>query len=602
MANKGRHSRSPLVYRGKNHNGLSQLPPVRTGTPRCPSRVVSERKVRQSCSRLSLLIVTVLLAFVVVTVSRIFVVHSPPGNPAQPHSLIDGASKKKDMILTPAAYPPPANTKKSLPPPPRPLQPPTPFDYDGIPDLRHSSSSSAADSFGSNLVVRSRRKQFTAVPEQALHHVVVPEGKADSTIRRIFREQLGWIEVQKKIADNSTAVAAVADTATMFQEWYHQAHIYFRFRKKGKDKHLGRLQPYQRYSRIPSYSNRWESKDRFLNGFREYAKEQSTVTGRSTEDILWFLPQTYRLTEDEADRQAFVDRLASPGGMDQPWVLKQVNLNNGRGIEMLPPHSEALETAVDRVVANRGATFIVQQYICNEMTWFKGQKFDLRMYWLVASVDPLIVLFEDGYVRAGATSYDEQSWNSTGQHLTNHNFRGEDLDVTHRHLWKRVQEHYDQHREQFQSDEYGNIMDPVLHVRNQMKAAIGQLAEAFKPDMYEQAMASDCKVENFFAFYGCDFILDADLNVWFIEAQASPGIGESKKFRTVMWERLFVPMIRTVEEIALKQQRDATANILPLENLGGWEVVYAGDTAFEYKGYKRRKQHVRSCKMPTATK
>lgn len=46
-------------------------------------------------------------------------------------------------------------------------------------------------------------------------------------------------------------------------------------------------------------------------------------------------------------------------------------------------------------------------------------------------------------------------------------------------------------------------------------------------------------------------------------------------------------MIDTVEEIQLKQETDPHANLLPLKNLGGWEVVYAGDWQYKYEGYKR---------------
>lgn len=50
---------------------------------------------------------------------------------------------------------------------------------------------------------------------------------------------------------------------------------------------------------------------------------------------------------------------------------------------------------------------------------------------------------------------------------------------------------------------------------------------------------------------------------------------------------LFHSMIDTVEEIQLKQEKIPFANLLPLKNLGGWEVVYAGDWQYKYEGYQR---------------
>ena len=92
--------------------------------------------------------------------------------------------------------------------------------------------------------------------------------------------------------------------------------------------------------------------------------------------------------------------------------------------------------------------------------------------------------------------------------------------------------------------------------------------------------------ENFFGFYGCDFIIDQDLDVFLIEAQASPGLPDS---RMEEWKRLFVPMFDLVEEIFTKQTTNATGNIMPLQNLGGWEVVYADGWMFQYNNYKRSK-------------
>lgn len=42
-----------------------------------------------------------------------------------------------------------------------------------------------------------------------------------------------------------------------------------------------------------------------------------------------------------------------------------------------------------------------------------------------------------------------------------------------------------------------------------------------------------------------------------------------------------------VDEIQMKQQDDPNANVFPLTKRGGWELVYAGDTAFQYEGYQR---------------
>lgn len=59
-------------------------------------------------------------------------------------------------------------------------------------------------------------------------------------------------------------------------------------------------------------------------GFRDYAI-RTTNSSR-----LFFLPETYDLSEN-AQRAEFQERL-NQGGMHQPWVLKEPNVNQGRGI------------------------------------------------------------------------------------------------------------------------------------------------------------------------------------------------------------------------------------------------------------------------------
>jgi hypothetical protein len=106
-----------------------------------------------------------------------------------------------------------------------------------------------------------------------------------------------------------------------------------------------------------------------------------------------------------------------------------------------------------------------------------------------------------------------------------------------------------------------------------------------------------------FAVYGADFIVDADLDVWYVEAQASPGFGESYDYRVDLFRELYRPMVDIVEEIARKQVADARANLLPLSTLGGWEIVYAGDWMYTYKGYERdAPDNKKSCKVQESRK
>ncbi|KAL3923298.1 MAG: hypothetical protein SGARI_006252 [Bacillariaceae sp.] len=148
------------------------------------------------------------------------------------------------------------------------------------------------------------------------------------------------------------------------------------------------VQPYERLGFIPGFDTKFSDKDRFLKTFREYADKDMTDrsdSNRNNKNPIWFLPKGYRVTQNKKDREALRDLLKDEGGggMDLPWVLKKTDVDNGLGVQMLAPHSNELKGLLKRLEEMDDGDvkndYIVQQYICNELTWFEGQKFDLRM-------------------------------------------------------------------------------------------------------------------------------------------------------------------------------------------------------------------------------
>ena len=93
--------------------------------------------------------------------------------------------------------------------------------------------------------------------------------------------------------------------------------------------------------------------------------------------------------------------------------------------------------------------------------------------------------------------------------------------------------------------------------------------------------------------------------MWYIEAQEAPGLEEEFDFRVELHRDLWRPLINTVAEIQDKLEADPTKSVLPLQNLGKWEIIYAGSGvdqwAFEYKGYKRALIKP-TCTIPAKTK
>ena len=73
------------------------------------------------------------------------------------------------------------------------------------------------------------------------------------------------------------------------------------------------------------------------------------------------------------------------------------------------------------------------------------------------------------------------------------------------------------------------------------------------------------------------------------------GMDEDWNFRVEMHDQMFRTMVDVLDEIIVKQEKGE--NLLPLKNIGKWQVVYADGWIFKYEGYKRSK-HKKDCALP----
>ena len=94
------------------------------------------------------------------------------------------------------------------------------------------------------------------------------------------------------------------------------------------------------------------------------------------------------------------------------WIVKPTNLSRGRGIYLIDDINEI----------NLAEQNIVSKYISNPLL-INGHKFDLRIYVVLTSIDPLrIYIFKEGLARFATEKYQQSADGKNNQfvHLTNY--------------------------------------------------------------------------------------------------------------------------------------------------------------------------------------
>ena len=98
------------------------------------------------------------------------------------------------------------------------------------------------------------------------------------------------------------------------------------------------------------------------------------------------------------------------------WIVKPAHSSQGRGIYLLTELQDLPPTVVD----NAPQRYVVSKYIYKPLL-INGLKFDIRMYVLVTSLDPLrIYLYNEGLVRFASEPYQMVDKQKKFSHLTNY--------------------------------------------------------------------------------------------------------------------------------------------------------------------------------------
>lgn len=113
------------------------------------------------------------------------------------------------------------------------------------------------------------------------------------------------------------------------------------------------------------------------------------------------MPKTYDLN-DYAECLEIFGFLQSEEDSDEVrWIHKKAkDSHNAAGITVLTKKhkDDLLRDYGKKFTCGQHSDFIIQKYIGNPLL-VNGKKFDFRVYMLIANIEPLVILYSDGFLR-----------------------------------------------------------------------------------------------------------------------------------------------------------------------------------------------------------
>ncbi|XP_076759750.1 putative tubulin polyglutamylase TTLL9 [Xylocopa sonorina] len=269
------------------------------------------------------------------------------------------------------------------------------------------------------------------------------------------------------------------------------------------------------HQKIPHFRNHYEltRKNYLYRNLKRYKK--SLLKSKKIDEaelcdcmpLTFELPNDYRLFAEEYHKQ--------PGAT---WIVKPAGRSQGKGIFLFRKLKDLSEWRTKefppQLETTPVETFIVQKYVENPYL-LAGRKFDLRIYALVTSFDPLKAwLAREGFARLSGELFDLGNIDDSRVHLTN--------------MAIQLKIQGDESREQTKK----GCKWALIKVREYLTARHGVVAvEALLQRIAGVIMASLLAVQpvimqgkNSFELYGYDILLDEDLTPWLLEVNASPSL------------------------------------------------------------------------------
>ncbi len=286
-----------------------------------------------------------------------------------------------------------------------------------------------------------------------------------------------------------------------------------------------------------------------------------------------FHPETYRLF-DAGEWARFLEQLPEADDPENLWIFKPSGLSRGKGIRILWQLEDlkrqlSTERPLADPVLDERRDYIAQRYIKRPLL-LDGRKSEVRVYWLIASTEPLLVLmYREGTVRLNNQPYKLGDFENTLVHVTNtyQQRRHPGFDETKEFKW----------RFGALDRTLADAGHPEGYTEQQLKpaarTALAHVTRSVLGTLRETATRGVC-----FGLFGADLIIDESLKPWLTEIQKNPGlsfVGDPVKSQVIP------PMLQEAVRIVLevRDRKREGMSLASLEAVNGFEWVANATTS-----------------------
>jgi hypothetical protein len=318
------------------------------------------------------------------------------------------------------------------------------------------------------------------------------------------------------------------------------------------------LQPYQLWNHLTE-ELAIVDKGNLLTHLKEFDKKNISYL-----KLAEVMPDSYLLFVPE-ERGEFIKNLPTKNEALEPWIIKPTGLSRGKGVFIMNDYDEIREFCQNNTEPTH-QKHVIQKYIKNVLS-LEERKSEARLYWLIASLNPLLVLlYKHGTIRLNTLPYKLDEFDNNLIHIGNvyqqKRFAHYDPFLTLK--WNFAQ------LDQYLLDHYHvtsyttNKLIPRVkeYIKLILKASEGALLKQNSPGCH-------------FGLYGIDIIIDDKLHPWLTEIQFGPGLA----FKDEIKKKIIPPLIKDTFKVMLEIQKRKRQGQLfsDFSDVGDFEWVIGSD-------------------------